>query len=34
VAAQHRELVPQDEDLQLLGGVAMGEQSKELEGAA
>jgi len=27
-------LVTQDEDLQLLGGVAMGEQGKELDGAA
>jgi hypothetical protein len=34
LAAQHHELVTQDEDLQFLGGVAMGEQGKEPDGAA
>jgi hypothetical protein len=34
LAAQHRELLAQDEDLQVLGGVAMGEQGEELDGAA
>jgi hypothetical protein len=32
--ALRSELVTQDEDLQLLGGVAVGEQGKELDGAA
>ncbi len=34
LAAQHSELVAQDEDLQILGGVATGEQGEELDGAA
>jgi hypothetical protein len=34
LAAQHSELVAENEDLQLLGGVAVGEQGEELDGAA
>src|SRR5215216_4767715 len=34
LAAQHSELVAEDEDLQILGGVVMGEQGEELDGAA
>jgi len=34
VAAQHGELVAQDEDLQVLGGVTAGEQGEQLDGAA
>jgi hypothetical protein len=34
LAAQHTELVTQDEDLQILGGVVIGEQGEELDGAA
>jgi hypothetical protein len=34
LAAQHRESVAQNEDLQLLGGVATGEQGEEPDGAA
>jgi hypothetical protein len=34
LAAQHTELVAQDEDLQILGGVVIGEQGEELDGAA
>ena len=33
LAAKHSELVAEDEDLQILGGV-MGEQGEELDGAA
>jgi len=34
LAAEHGELVAQDEDLQVLGGVAAGEQGEQLDGAA
>jgi hypothetical protein len=34
VAAQHGELVAQDEDRQVLGGVTAGEQGEQLDGAA
>ncbi len=34
LAAEHGDLVAQDEDLQVLGGVAAGEQGEELDGAA
>jgi hypothetical protein len=34
VAAEHGELVAQDEDLQVLGGVAAGEQGEQLDGTA
>jgi len=34
LAAEHRELVAQDEDLQVLGGVAAGEQHEQLDRAA
>jgi hypothetical protein len=34
VAAQHRELVAQHQDLQVVGGVAAGEQHQQLDGAA
>jgi hypothetical protein len=34
LAAQHGELVAQDEDLQLLGGVATDERGEKLDGAA
>jgi hypothetical protein len=34
LAAQHCELVAQHKDLQVLGGVAAGEQSEQLDGAA
>ena len=34
LAAQHAELVAQDEDLQVLGGFAAGEQHEQLDGAA
>src|SRR5215213_4889252 len=34
LAAQHRELVAQNEDLQILGGVATGQLDKQLDGAA
>jgi len=34
LAAEHGELVTQDEDLQVLGGVAAGEQGEQLDGAA
>jgi hypothetical protein len=34
VAAQHHELVTQNEDLQILGGVATGQLDKQLDGAA
>jgi hypothetical protein len=34
LAAQHGELVAQDEDLQVLGGVVMGDSGQELDGAA
>jgi hypothetical protein len=34
LAAQDSELVAENEDLQLLGGVAVGEQGEELDGAA
>jgi hypothetical protein len=34
LAAQHSELVAEDEDLQILGGVVRGEQGDELDGAA
>jgi hypothetical protein len=34
LAAQHSELVAENEDLQLLGGVAVGEQGEELDAAA
>jgi hypothetical protein len=34
VAAQHHELVTQNQDLQILGGVATGQLDKQLDGAA
>jgi hypothetical protein len=34
LAAQHGELVAQDKDLQVLGGVAAGEQGEQQDGAA
>jgi hypothetical protein len=34
LAAQHGELVAQDEDLQILGGVAADQQDEALDGAA
>jgi hypothetical protein len=34
LAAEHGELVTQDEDLQVLGGVPAGEQDEQLDGAA
>jgi hypothetical protein len=34
LAAQHGELVPQDQDLKVLGGVTAGEQGEQLDGAA
>jgi hypothetical protein len=34
LAAEDRELVAQHEDLQVLGGVAAGEQHQQLDGAA
>ena len=34
LAAKHGELVAQDEELQVLGGVAAGEQGEQLDGAA
>ena len=34
LAAEHGELVTQDEDLQVLGGVPTGEQGEQLDGAA
>ena len=34
LAAQHAELVAQDEDLQVLAGVAAAEQGEQLDGAA
>jgi hypothetical protein len=33
VAAEHGELVTQDEDLQVLGGVTAGEHGEQLDGA-
>ena len=33
VAAEHGELVTQDEDLQVLGGVPAGEQDEQLDGS-
>ena len=34
LAAEHGELVKQDKDLQVLGGVPAGEQGEQLDGAA
>jgi hypothetical protein len=34
LAARHRELVAEHQDLQVLGGVAAGEQCEQLDGAA
>jgi hypothetical protein len=34
LAAEHGELVAQDEDLQVLGGVPAGEQGEQLDGVA
>jgi hypothetical protein len=34
LATEHRELVAQHEDLQVLGGIAAGEQHKQLDGTA
>jgi hypothetical protein len=34
LAAEHGELLAQDKDLQILGGVGKGEQGEQLDGAA